>query len=267
MASTLLRGSAFITGAASGIGRQIAFTFASHGITRLALADISAESLEASVAELAKAHPDVEILTLVTDVRSGQEVKEALARVAERLGRLDVAVNNAGVAGSGKPTHETDEEEWMRVLDVNLHGVWRCQKEELAVMVKQEDLGKRIGRGTIINVSSMFGVVGPSNRLPYTPYAAAKHGVIGLTKADANTYGAHGIRINAICPGYVESPMLAAAMESDPTSPINSDLSRTPLGRMATVTEIAESIAAMASPLNSYMTGSGIVVDGGFTSS
>ncbi|KAJ3522582.1 hypothetical protein NM208_g12794 [Fusarium decemcellulare] len=264
--TNLLRGSAFITGAASGIGQHTALAFAKHGVTKLALADINLEALQTANAALKEQYPHVEILALHLDVRDSAQVKEGIAKAVTQFGRLDIAVNNAGIGGSGRKTHEIDDEEWMRILDVNLKGVYRCQKEELAVMVKQEDLGPRDGRGRIINVASMYAIVAPSNHLAHTAYTTAKHGVIGLTKADANSYGGVGIRINAICPGYVETPLLKRMMEQDPNSPLAADLARTPLKRLATMEEVGDAIVLMASPMNSFMQGASMVCDGGFTS-
>ncbi|KAM0418710.1 hypothetical protein ACHAPT_012409 [Fusarium lateritium] len=136
--TNLLRGSAFITGAASGIGQHTALAFAKYGITKLALADINLEALQASNAALKEKFPHVEILTLHLDVCNPLQVKAGIKKVVAQFGRLDVAVNNAGISGSGRQTHEIEDDEWLRVLDVNLQGVYRCQKEELAVMVKQE---------------------------------------------------------------------------------------------------------------------------------
>lgn len=174
-------------------------------------------------------------------------------------------MNNAGVSGSGRKTHELGDDEWLGILDVNLQGVYRCQKEELGVMVNQEDLGPRVGRGRIINVGSMFAFVAPNNQ-DHTAYTTAKHGIIGLTKADANSYGPLGIRINAICPGYVETPLLTSIMSRDLDSPLAVDLSRTPLKRLATMEEVADAIVLLASPMNSYMQGASMICDGGFTS-
>ncbi|KAL2684915.1 hypothetical protein Neosp_006008 [[Neocosmospora] mangrovei] len=124
--------------AALGIGQHTALAFAKHGITKLALADINLEVLQASNAALKEQFPHVEILTLHLDVRSPSQVKDGIAKVVAQFGRLDIAVNNAGISGSGRQTHEIENDEWLGVLDVNLQGIYRCQKEELAVMVKQE---------------------------------------------------------------------------------------------------------------------------------
>lgn len=136
--ASLLKGSAFITGGARGIGQATAFAFARHGITKLALADINTADLEATKKTIAAEFPKVEVLPLHLDVRNKAQVKDGIAELVKRFGRLDIAVNNAGVGGSGKLTHETEDEEIENVLDININGVYRCQKAELAVMVKQE---------------------------------------------------------------------------------------------------------------------------------
>lgn len=122
----------------TGIGQYTAIAFAQHGVTKLALADVNLKALEESNAALKERFPDVEILSLHMDVRDAAQVKEGIAKAAAAFGRLDIAVNNAGVGGSGRQTHEIEDEEWIRVVDVNLQGVYRCQKEELGFMVKQE---------------------------------------------------------------------------------------------------------------------------------
>ncbi|KFH46309.1 3-oxoacyl-[acyl-carrier-protein] reductase-like protein [Hapsidospora chrysogenum ATCC 11550] len=264
--ATLLKGTAFITGAASGIGQHTAFAFARHGITKLALADINMPNLERTQQILKERFPNVEVLPLRMDVRNHQEIKDGIAEITSKFGRLDVAVNNAGIGGSGKLTHETEDEEIERVMDVNIHGVYRCQKEELAVMVKQEDLGPRDGRGRIINIASMYGIIAPNSRLPHTAYTTSKHAVVGLTKGDANAYADYNIRINAICPGYIGTPLVKGAMDMSRDGPLQQDLDRAPLRRIGTMEEIADSIVCLASPMNSYMQGAVTVVDGGFTS-
>ncbi|KAF6823655.1 short-chain dehydrogenase reductase sdr [Colletotrichum plurivorum] len=263
--TSLLRGTAFITGAASGIGHHTALSFAKHGITRLALADYNSSALQATANLLRRRFPAVELLALPMNVQIAAEVKSAIAETVSRFGRLDVAVNNAGIAGSGRATHEVEEDEYTRVLDVDLHGVWRCQREEINVMLNQEDLGPRRGRGTIINVASMFGLLSPSLFMSHTAYSAAKHGVLGLTRGDANTYGPRAIRINAICPGYVETPLSLETMSQNPGSPLARDIERTALGRMAQPEEISDCITFLASNMSSFMQGAALVADGGFT--
>ncbi|OAA53616.1 3-oxoacyl-[acyl-carrier-protein] reductase [Niveomyces insectorum RCEF 264] len=265
MAASLLKGTAFISGAASGIGQYTALAFARHGVRNLALADVNLAALQAANKKLQAAYPGVEVLPLQMDVQQYDQVKAGIAATVARFGRLDIAVNNAGIGGSGKPTHEVDEEEWRRVINIDLDGVWRCQREELAVMVKQEDLGPREGRGRIINTASMFGIVAPGTLMSHTAYAAAKHGVVGLTKGDGNTYGAHNIRVNAICPGYVETPLLLASMSTDPNSPLSIDVQRTPLKRMCKMDEIADAVVFLASPMSSFMQGAALIADGGFS--
>ncbi len=265
MTTTLVQGTAFITGAASGIGQYAALAFAKNGIANLALADINLEALKAASQALKDKYPHVEVLNLQVDVEHGDQVKAAVAAAVAKFGRLDIAVNNAGIGGSGKPTHEVEEEEWRRVINIDLDGVWRCQREELAVMVGQEDKGPREGRGRIINTASMFGIVAPGSAMSQTAYAAAKHGVVGLTRGDGNTYGPMGIRVNAICPGYVATPLLLRSMDMDATAPLAVDVQRTPLKRMCTMEEIADAITFLASPMSSFMQGAALIADGGFT--
>ncbi|KAI1321537.1 3-oxoacyl-reductase [Xylariaceae sp. FL0255] len=227
--AALLRGVAFIPGAASGIGQHTALSFAKHGMKALALADINGEALAKSAAALREKCADVKTVELQFDVRDSTSIKSKLTEAVEELGgRLDVAVNNAGIGGGGKPTPEASEEEWLRIID------------KIAIMLKQEHLGPRIGRGVIINVA-------PGTTIAQSAYAAAKYGVVGLSKRDGNTFGQHGIRVNAICPGYVETPLLRGSMETTTDSPLG------------------DSIIMMASPLASFMNSAAIVVDSEFT--
>ncbi|KAL1860381.1 hypothetical protein Daus18300_009294 [Diaporthe australafricana] len=261
----LLRGAAFITGAAKGLGQATATAFARHGVSRLAIADIDMHGLQKTRELLRAQYPEVKVMKLQLDVRHSEQVEEGLSEVVRKFGRLDIAVNNAGIGGSGMRTHEMPNAEWNKIADVDLFGVWRCQREELAIMVDQEDLGVREGRGRIINVSSMYGLKATGPHLPSTPYVASKHGVIGLTKADANSYGDMNIRINAICPGYVKTPLLADS-DIPPDSYIGRDLERTALKRLGMIEEVTDAIVFLASPMSSYMQGAALVVDGGYSS-
>ncbi|KAI0015715.1 hypothetical protein F4780DRAFT_783923 [Xylariomycetidae sp. FL0641] len=153
-------------------------------------------------------------------------------------------------------------EELRGVLDTNLTGAWRCQRAALRRMRGQEDRDKRVGRGAIVNVGSVLSLVA-HGELHHTAYTTSKSGLLGLTRADANTYGRLGIRINAVCPGYVETPLLAEQMKVRPA--LGNVADGTSLGRLAAPDEIADAIAFLASPLASYMQGTAMVVDGGFT--
>ena len=127
-------------------------------------------------------------------------------------------------------------------------------------------MGVREGRGRIINVASMYGIVATGINMSHPAYCASKHGVLGLTKADANAYGPMGIRINAICPGYVETPLVKRLMDTSPGSPLALDIARTPLQRTSLMEEVGDAIAFLASPMSSFMQGAALVADGGFTS-
>jgi NAD(P)-dependent dehydrogenase (short-subunit alcohol dehydrogenase family) len=243
MAADLSGRAALITGAASGIGRASALAFASAGAS-VALLDIDAEGL-ADTASAARA-AGVRVEALVADVRDLQMVTGAVGRAVEAFGRLDAALNNAGVPGPYLPLDEYSEEDFMRILQVDLAGVWRCMRAEIRQMRAQ-------GHGAIVNTSSMLGAAAmPDNGA----YVAAKHGVHGLTRAAALELGGTGIRVNAIAPGVTRTGM---------TSAVSDDLLRAvPLGRIAEPEEIAAAAVWLCSPEASYVTGSVLVADGGW---
>ncbi|RDW77753.1 hypothetical protein BP6252_05806 [Coleophoma cylindrospora] len=260
--ASLLRGTAYITGAASGIGQATAFSFAKHGIRAMYLTDVNLKTLASTSSALKAKYPELQIAQSQLDVCDEDAVEASVAEAVKKFSRLDVAVNVAGIGGDGKRTDETGTENWMKVVDVNLHGVWRTQRAQLRAMMKQEDLGARLGRGNIINVASMYGIRAPPEHIPSNSYTASKHGVVGLTKNDAITYGSHKIRINAICPGYVITPLMKKVIAS---GAMDNEVVKTPMGRMAAPEEIADSITYLASELASFVTGSQLVVDGGYT--
>ena len=243
MAADLSGRAALVTGAASGIGRASALAFASAGAS-VALLDVDAEGLANTAAAARAAGVRAEVL--VTDVRDLGAVTGAVGRAVEAFGRLDAALNNAGVPGPYVPLDEYSEEDFMQILQVDLAGVWRCMRAEIRQMRVQ-------GHGAIVNTSSMLGAAAmPDNGA----YVAAKHGVHGLTRAAALELGGTGIRVNAIAPGVTRTGM---------TSAVSDDLLRAvPLGRIAEPEEIAAAVVWLCSPGASYITGSVLVADGGW---
>ena len=234
---------ALITGAASGIGRASTLAFASAGAS-VALVDIDAEGLADAAAAARAVGPRAEVL--VADVRDLGAVTSAVGRAVAAFGRLDAALNNAGVPGPYVPLDEYSEEDFMQVLQVDLAGVWRCMRAEIRYMRSQRS-------GVIVNTSSMLGAAAmPDNGA----YVAAKHGVHGLTRAAALELGGTGIRVNAIAPGVTRTGM---------TSAVSDELLRAvPLGRIAEPEEIAAAAVWLCSPDASYITGSVLVADGGW---
>jgi A-factor type gamma-butyrolactone 1'-reductase (1S-forming) len=234
---------ALITGAASGIGRASAIAFAAAGAS-VALVDIDTDGLEETAAIVKAMGQRAEVFT--ADVADLQAVTTAVEDAAGALGRLDAAHNNAGVPGPYVPLDEYEEDDFMRVLQVDLVGVWRCMRAEIRYMRTQRS-------GAIVNTSSMLGGAAmPDN----SAYIAAKHGVHGLTRAAALELGGTGIRVNAIAPGVTRTRM---------TSGVSDELlRRVPLARIAEPEEIAAAAVWLCSPAASYITGSVLVADGGW---
>lgn len=242
---------ALITGAGSGMGLAAARAFAEAGAA-VALADIGEKAVKAAAKDLDD-HGH-QALALICDVTDEDQVATAVDRTVEAFGRLDMAYNNAGIMPP--PTDAADEsaEQFDRVQDINLRGIWAAMKHELRHMRAQ-------GSGSIVNCSSLGGLVGNPGR---AAYHASKHGVIGLTKSAALEYGARGIRINAVCPGTIQTPMVDAMIEGG-------ELDRTQAGtgqaihRLGTADEIAQAVLWLSSPGAAYVTGIALPVDGGYT--
>ncbi len=246
---------ALVTGAASGIGRACAVALARDGC-RVAVSDLerSAEGLAETVRLVAA--EGAEAFALPCDVRVPDDVARLVEATVARFGQLDVAVNNAGVGGRRARVAEMEEDEWARVLAVNLTGVWRCLKHELAAMEAQG------GGGAIVNIASVMGLVG----MEAAPaYVAAKHGVVGLTQSAALDYAAAGIRVNAVCPGFIATPLLERAgvlADAEATAAL---AAQHPLGRLGTAEEVAALVAWLCSEAASFVTGAAYTVDGGYT--
>jgi NAD(P)-dependent dehydrogenase (short-subunit alcohol dehydrogenase family) len=242
---------ALITGAGSGIGRAASRIFAREG-ARLLLADVVEEGGKQTLAMIHDTGG--EAVFIKTDVSKPADVEAAVTKAVATYGRLDCAFNNAGIEGQRGMTHECGQENWDRVIAINLTGVWLCMKAEIALLLKQ-------GRGgAIVNTSSGAGLVGVSG-MP--AYVAAKHGVAGLTRAAAIEYGRHNIRINAVCPGPIRTPMMARLLGEQPEAEARFARGG-PLKRLGEAEEIGETVAWLCSDRASYVTGLPMPVDGGF---
>ncbi|MFF9623637.1 SDR family NAD(P)-dependent oxidoreductase [Streptomyces griseosporeus] len=242
---------AFVTGASSGMGLATARAFAEAGAA-VALADIDETALNAAVKELTDAGHRA--LALVCDVADEDQVAAAVDRTVETFGRLDMAYNNAGIMPP--PTDAADEsaEQFDRVQTINLRGIWAAMKHELRHMRDQ-------GCGAIVNCSSLGGLVGNPGR---AAYHATKHGVIGLTKSGALEYGSRGVRINAVCPGTIATPMVDAMVEGGELDRAQAEAGQA-IDRLGTADEIAQAVLWLSSPGAGYVTGIALPVDGGYT--
>lgn len=239
-----------VTGSGSGIGRATAVAFARAG-AKVVVSDINADGGEETVAEIAEAGGEATFVE--ADVSKSAQVEALVERVVEHYGRLDCAHNNAGIEGTmGSPTAEYDEEVWDQLIGINLKGVWLCMKYEIPKMLDG-------GGGAIVNTSSVAGLVGFAG---ISPYVASKHGVVGLTKTAALEYAQQGIRVNAVCPGVIRTPMVERAMGGSEEAEIQFAASE-PVGRLGVPEEIAETVVWLCSDAASFVTGVPMPVDGG----
>ena len=243
---------AFVTGAASGIGRAAALAFAREGSDVMA-ADVSEQGNQ-ETARLIEQHGG-RAFAVRCDVTRVEEIKAALDNTVEVFGRLDFAFNNAGIEPrKPAPTAEYEDEEWNRIIDTNLRGVFLCMKHEIPLILKQ-------GGGAIVNTSSGAGIIGIKGSPAYT---AAKHGVIGLTRAAALDYAAMNIRVNAICPGYIDTPMMGRFTGGTPEGRARV-IAEEPVGRMGKPEEVAAAVLWLCSPAAAFVIGHAMVMDGGQT--
>lgn len=242
---------ALVTGASSGIGRATARAFASAGHTTI-IADVHEQEGREVAADCERSGGTCRFIHC--DVSNEGSVKDLISEIVSAFGRLDVAFNNAGIEGAQAPTGECTTDNFDQVISVNLRGVFWCMREELRQMVKQD------GGGAIVNCSSVAGLVGFAG-IP--AYVASKHGVVGLTRNAALEYAQQKIRVNAVCPGAIETPMLERLMTGG--VPRESIVSTEPVGRLGKPEEIAAAVLWLCSPAASFVTGQAIAVDGGWT--
>jgi NAD(P)-dependent dehydrogenase (short-subunit alcohol dehydrogenase family) len=241
---------ALVVGASRGIGLAIADAFAAAGAS-VVLASRDTDALADAVERIrttgAQAH------AVATDVHDEQQIRGAVASAVTRFGRLDLACNNAGINGPPAPLAEVATDDFDDVIAVNLRGVFLAMKHEIPAMLST-------GGGAIVNMSSVGGVTGNSN---FSAYIASKHGVIGLTRAAAVEYGPAGVRVNAVAPGVALTAMVEDWFRHDPRER-DRLLGRVPMGRPATLTEIADTVTWLASPAAGYITGAVVPIEGGY---
>jgi NAD(P)-dependent dehydrogenase (short-subunit alcohol dehydrogenase family) len=242
---------ALVTGGGSGIGRAACLAFAQRGAA-VAVVDRHAQAAAGTCELIAAAGGQA--LAITADISDEDAVSRMVAECIARFGKLDCAFNNAGIGGAeiesaGRKLGDIDKSAWDKMIAINLTGVWLCMKAELAAM--------QAHGGAIVNTASIAGVIGLSRSGPYT---ASKHGVVGLTKVAALEYSEAGIRVNAICPGYVATPLTQASLAARG----DKILARLPIGRFAEANEIAELAVWLCSDSASYVTGSTYGIDGGY---
>jgi len=241
---------ALVTGAAQGIGAETARAFARSG-ARVVVADIHLEGCERTAKEIRDAGG--EAIAIQVDVSKEAEVAAMVRKVVDTYGRLDCAFNNAGTEGRLGLLTDLTEEQWDLVLNTNLKGVWLCMKHELAQMVGQKS-------GAIVNTASLAGLMG----IAAAPaYVASKHGIIGLTKSAALGAAPQGVRVNAVCPAAIQTPMLHRFYGTDPAV-LAQAAAEHPLGRFGQPEDIAAAVLWLCSEAASFVTGHALPVDGGF---
>ena len=243
---------ALVTGASSGIGKATAIAFARAGYATV-LADVDVAEGHAALAEVEAIGPPA--IFVRCDVSDPADVINLVEKTVERFGRLDAAFNNAGIEGQPASTTDCSHENWERVLAVNLTGVWLCMRCEIRQMLKQET------GGVIVNCASVAGLTGIRG-LP--AYVASKHGVVGLTRTAALELASQNIRVNAVCPGAIETPMLERFMGSSEEAR-QTVVASEPIGRLGRPEEIASAVLWLCSDGASFTTGQAIAVDGGWT--
>ena len=240
---------AIVTGGASGIGHACAITLAQGG-AKVVVSDLNEELGRRVTSQLIA--DGSEALFTLTDVGKPEAVEAMVDAAVRAFGRLDIAINNAGIGGESAPTGQYSVDGWRKVIEINLSSVFYCMRYEIPRMVEN-------GGGAIVNMASILGSVGFANS---SAYVAAKHGVVGLTKAAALEYAKQGVRVNSVGPGFINTPLLSGALDSSAQAHISSLHA---VGRMGEAQEVANLVAFLCSDQASFLTGGYYLVDGGYT--
>jgi NAD(P)-dependent dehydrogenase (short-subunit alcohol dehydrogenase family) len=243
---------AIVTGGSSGIGRSTAQLYARAG-ARVVVSDIDEDGGNETVRLLREEGAESEFVR--ADVGKPDDCEKLVAATVEQYGRLDIACNNAGISGASAPTGEYGIEDWQRVIDINLSSVFYCMRYQIPAMLENDG-------GAIVNIASILGQVGFANA---PAYVAAKHGVVGLTRTAALEYSAKGIRVNAVGPGFISTPLIAQLEDDDDTKQML--VAKHAIGRLGKDVEVAALIAFLSSERASFITGSYHAVDGGYLAS
>jgi NAD(P)-dependent dehydrogenase (short-subunit alcohol dehydrogenase family) len=241
----------FITGGLSGIGKACAIAAAKEG-ANIAIANVASETADKAMDEIKKENPKA--IFIECDVSVFKQVHIAIEKTVSAFGTLDVALNNAGIGGKSYKVGEMPEEEWLKVIGIDLNGVFNCMRHELAQMAKQKS-------GVIVNMSSVMGKVGIATS---SHYVAAKHAVIGLTETAALEYATEGIRINALCPGFIDTPLLTKIGINRHPDARQHIIDLHPMKRLGKPEEIAKGFIFLACDDSSFVSGTALEIDGGF---
>ncbi len=240
-----------ITGGATGIGRATAVEFANEGAI-VAISDIKDNGGEQTSDILKKMN--AEVMYTKVDVTQKVQVEEWINSIVAKYGRIDYCINNAGIAGTDAKTHEYDEEMFDKVFEINVKALWQCMRFEIPVLLKQQ-------KGVIINIASVAGLGAFKGKVAYS---ASKHAVIGMTKTTAVEYATKGIRVNAVCPSFIETPMVTE-MTKDNQEAFDNLARINPMKRVGRAEEVAKGIMFLCSDAASYINGHSLVIDGGLS--
>ena len=242
---------ALVTGGGNGIGKATAFAYAREG-AKVAVVDINGDNAAKVSQMIIEAGGDA--ISLSADVTDTGQVQEMIASVVSKYGQLDIAFNNAGIDLESAPLAKIDEEMFDQLVEVNVKGVFLCMKYQIEQMVRQ-------GNGCIVNTSSVGGLIASPGQ---AVYGTTKHAVVGMTKSAASAYAKKGVRINAVCPGVIETAMMERAVERDPRRK-DYIVGLHPIGRLGLAEEVAEAVVFLSSKKSSFVVGITLPVDGGFT--